>query len=93
MRLSGVIVPESSNCTNPVRSIRNGVPQQRKQMKKYRVTLYYHSSIDVEVEADNEKEAIEEAYCLAGDPKYDAQLISNVQEDADPDVEEITEER
>ena len=61
-------------------------------MKKYRVTLYYHSSIDVEVEAESENEAIEEAYCLAGDPKYDAQLISNVQEDADPDVEEITKE-
>lgn len=60
-------------------------------MKKYEVTLYYHTSITVEVEAENEQDAIAEAYCEADDSKYDRQLISNVQEDGAPDVEEIGE--
>lgn len=61
-------------------------------MKKYEVTLYYHTSITVEVEAENEQDAIDEAYCEAGDSKYDGQFIHNAQEDGAPDVTEIEEE-
>ena len=61
-------------------------------MKKYEVTLYYHTSVTVEVEANNEEEAIDEAYGEVDKEEYDAQFIHNAQEDAEPDVEEITEE-
>lgn len=60
-------------------------------MKKYEVTLYFHSSITVEVEAVNEREAILDAYCEAGDSKYDEQFIHNAQADGEPDVTEIEE--
>lgn len=58
-------------------------------MKKYEVTLYYHTSITVEVEAKDEKDAIENAYAEAGKSEYDQQFLNNVQEDGSPDVEEI----
>lgn len=61
-------------------------------MKKYEVTLYFHTSITVEVESINEREAILDAYCEAGDSKYDEQFIHNAQEDGSPDVTEIEEE-
>lgn len=56
---------------------------------KYEVTLYYHTNVIVVVEAENEEEAIENAYLEVGDEKYDAQILHNVTEDADPDVEII----
>lgn len=59
-------------------------------MKKYEVTLYYHTSITVEVEAEDEKDAINLAYCKAGDSKYDRQFLFNAQVDGAPDVEEKT---
>ena len=58
-------------------------------MKKYEVTLYYHTSLTVEVEAKDEKDAIANAYAEAGDSKYDQQFLNNVQEDGSPDVEEV----
>lgn len=58
-------------------------------MKKYEVTLYYHTSITVTVEAENEKNAIEEAYCEAGKSKYDEQFCNNALEDGAPYVEEL----
>jgi hypothetical protein len=58
-------------------------------MKKYEVTLYYHTSVTVEVEAKDEKDAIENAYAEAGKSKYDQQFLNNVQEDGGPDVEEV----
>lgn len=58
-------------------------------MKKYEVTLYYHTSITVEVEAENEQDAINQAYLEAGGSQYDSQFIHNVQSDGAPDVEEI----
>jgi hypothetical protein len=61
-------------------------------MKKYRVTLYYHSYIEVEVEADDRDGAVDEAYFEVGKGKYDSQLLHNVQSCDDADVEEITEE-
>lgn len=58
-------------------------------MKKYEVTLYYHTSLTVEVEAKNEEDAIANAYAEACDSKYDAQVLNNIQEDGGPDVEEV----
>lgn len=58
-------------------------------MKKYEVTLYYHSSITVIVEAESEDEAIEEAYAEACEEKYDEEFKMNAQEDGSPDVVEL----
>lgn len=58
-------------------------------MKRYEVTFYYHTSVTVEVEAENEEEALENAEIEVGNEEYDAQIVHNVQEDADPDVFEI----
>lgn len=60
-------------------------------MKKYSVTLYYHTFVEVEVKAKNEEEAVANAYFEAGKKKYDGQFLNNVQEDGAPDVEEIEE--
>jgi hypothetical protein len=60
-------------------------------MKKYSVRLYFHTHVDVEVEADNEQDAREEAYCLAGTDEFNSQYMTNSQVDNDPDVEEIDE--
>lgn len=59
-------------------------------MKKYEVTLYYHTSVTVVVDAENEDEAIEIAYDEACDEKYDEEFKWNAQEDGSPDVEELT---
>lgn len=56
---------------------------------KYSVQLYYHTTVTVEVEAENEQDAIEAAYTEVEDPKYDEQLKMNLTEDGDPDVEEV----
>jgi len=54
-------------------------------MKKYEVTLYYHTMASAVVEAENEDEAIELAY----DAIENEDLLDNMQEDNDPDVEEV----
>lgn len=59
-------------------------------MSKYEVTLYYHTSVTVEVIADNEKDAITNAYIEAGDKKYDEQFLYNLEVDSSPDVCDIT---
>lgn len=55
-------------------------------MKKYTVTFYYHTYGTVTVEAENEEEAIELA-----DPSdiANCQLLANLQEDNNPDAEEL----
>lgn len=58
-------------------------------MKKYEVTLYYHTSITVVVYAKDEDDAIEKAYDEACDPKYNDEFNMNAQEDGSPDVEEL----
>ena len=58
-------------------------------MAKYEVTLYYHTSITVVVEAKDEDDAIAEAYYKVGDEEYDEQFLNNVVEDGSPDVEEL----
>lgn len=58
-------------------------------MKKYRVTLYYHTNVTIEVEAHDEEEALENATEIAYLDEYDDKLLSNLVEDDDPDIEEI----
>ena len=53
--------------------------------KKYNVTLYYHTMASAIVEAESEDEAIELAYDAIGNEE----LLDNMQEDNDPDVEEV----
>jgi len=56
-------------------------------MKKYCVRLYFEQHVDVTVQADSEKDAIEEAYCQVGNDN--ATVWSERQPCADPDVEEL----
>lgn len=58
-------------------------------MKKYEVTLHYYTSVIVEVKAKDEEDAIEKAYVEVGKPKYGQLILSNLQEDSRPDVEEV----
>ena len=62
--------------------------KKAKEMKKYEVTLYYHTNITVEVMASSEEEAIENAYSEADNPKYNEEILANMYEDDSPDVEE-----
>ena len=61
-------------------------------MKKYEVTLYYYTYIEVVVEAESEEEAIANAYLEGGKRKYDQQLLNNIQADGAPTVIEVGEE-
>lgn len=56
-------------------------------MKKFRVTLYYHTNCTVEVEAENESDAVQKAYQI----DVENQLIEGLQEDDSPDVIEVKE--
>ena len=55
-------------------------------MAKFNVTLYYHTNVTVEVEAENEQEALELAEMEVDDEKYNEQLLGNLDEDNNPDV-------
>lgn len=59
-----------------------------KQIKKYNVTLYYHTNLTVQVEAESEEAAREAAYAEAEKECYIPKLIEGLQEDNEPDVEE-----
>ena len=56
-------------------------------MAKFNVTFYYHTNVTVEVEAENEKEALEIAEMEVDDEKYNEQILGGLQEDNAPDVE------
>ena len=58
-------------------------------MKKYKVTLYYHTNCTVEVEAENEEDAIDKAREEACSKEAEQEILSGLNEDSDPDVEEI----
>lgn len=58
-------------------------------MKKYKVTLYFHSSIDIEVEAENESEAIECARDKSCSKDISEMILDWLEEDNAPDVYEI----
>ena len=55
-------------------------------MAKFNVTLYYHTNVTVEVEAENEQEALELAEMEVDDEKYNEQLLGNLDEDNNPDI-------
>lgn len=55
-------------------------------MAKFNVTFYYHTSVTVEVEAENEEEALSNAQMEVDDEKYNEQILGNLDEDNDPDV-------
>lgn len=59
-----------------------------KQIKKYNVTLYYHTNLTVQVEAESEEAARKAAYAEAEKECYIPKLIEGLQEDNEPDVEE-----
>jgi hypothetical protein len=55
-------------------------------MKKYEVTLYYHAVYSMVVEAENEEDAIEQAY----NQDFDSEDVKcEYQEDGEPDVQEL----
>lgn len=56
-------------------------------MAKFNVTFYYHTNVTVQVEAENEKEALEIAEMEVDDEKYNEQILGGLQEDNAPDVE------
>ena len=58
-----------------------------KQIKKYNVTLYYHTNLTVQVEAESEEAARKAAYAEAEKECYIPKLIEGLQEDSAPDVE------
>ena len=59
---------------------------------KYEVTFYYHTNCVVEVEAENEQEALELAESKVSDDKYTEQILWGLQEDDAPDVEAVDED-
>lgn len=60
-------------------------------MKKYKVTIYYQTYIDVEVDAPNENEARLLAYIEAGDDKYNRKLLKNLTAADYSEIEEVDE--
>ena len=58
-------------------------------MKKYRVTLYYHTFATVDVMAHDEEEAKKISYEKIACVDYDNELLSNLEEDSDSDIEEL----
>lgn len=56
-------------------------------MAKYKVTLYYSTNCEVEVEADSREAAIDAAYGKCESEDCTKQLIGNLQQCQDEDVE------
>ena len=54
-------------------------------MKKFSVQLYYHSTATIEVEAENENEALN----MARERVTDEEILESLIEDNSPDIEEI----
>ena len=59
-----------------------------KGLKKYNVRLYFHTSVDIEVYAENERQAVNAAYSVSADKKYERAILESLVEDGAPDVEE-----
>ena len=64
--------------------------EENKNLKKFEVTLYYHTNVTVEVEAEDEEDAVNAAYAEVSDDKYSQEILEGLQDDSDPDVVEIT---
>lgn len=60
---------------------------------KYKVTIYYQTHIEVEVDAKSENDARLFAYLEAGDKRYDDQLLSHIVAADYSEVEEIKEDK
>lgn len=58
-------------------------------MAKYKVTLYYSTNCEVEVEADSREATVDAAYGKADSDDCKNQLITNLQQCSDEDVELI----
>jgi len=63
--------------------------QSDKPLRKFEVTLYYHTNVTITVEAEDEESAEDIAREKACDDEYTKQLLEGLQEDDSPDVEEI----
>lgn len=61
----------------------------KEDMAKFDVTIYYHTSVTVRVDAKNQDDAVQAAYTEVMDEKYDTQILDNLSEDDTPDVEEV----
>ena len=57
--------------------------------KTYTVHFSYYTSIDIEVNADNEDEALELAKSEVSDEKYNQHLLDNLDEACDPEVIDV----
>lgn len=62
--------------------------------KKYKVTIYYETYIEVEVESHNpdENHIAALAYCEAGNSKYDNQFLAHAQASDYSEIEEVEDE-
>ena len=70
---------------------KNLFPKKKKKMKKFDVTLYYHTNVTVTVKAKDEDEALDLAYNEVYKKKYNEQILSNLDEYDAPDVYEVEE--
>lgn len=57
--------------------------------KTYTVHFSYYTSIDIEVNADNEDEALELAKSEVSNEKYNQHLLDNLDEACDPEVIDV----
>ena len=55
-------------------------------MAKYTVHFNYHTYVEVTVDADNAKEALEKAKDEVCDEKYNQDILNNIEEDNDPEI-------
>ena len=60
-----------------------------KPLKRFEVTLYYHTNATVEVKARDEEEARGKAYAKIGGKGHVRMLLDGMQEDDSPDVREL----
>lgn len=55
-------------------------------MARYTVHFNYHTYVEVAVDADNAKEALEKAKDEVCDEKYNQDILNNIEEDNDPEI-------
>ena len=55
-------------------------------MARYTVRFNYHTYVEIAVNADNEKEALEKAEVERFDSKYNKDLLANIQQDGDQEI-------
>lgn len=88
LRRSESIVQENSRCSNPGHS----PGKSENPNMKFKVTLYYTTHVELEVEAKDALEAEGIGWCEAGKPIYDHQIAGNCVHDfadvvADEDID------